>query len=84
MAVPTAVSASQEARIHYQSMLNGPAGTPPPGVVSNFDNPSNLNVYIYLTLSLCMVFGTFVLVTRMYTKVVLLHVVGYEDCKYSS
>ena len=84
MAVQTAPATSQQVQIENQMLLNGPAGTPPAGVISNFDNPPNLDVYIYLTLSLCLVLASFAFFARMYTKMVLLHSVGYEDCKCSS
>ena len=83
MAVQTAASTSQQAQIEYQMLLNGPAGTPPAGVISNFENPPNLDVYLHLMLSLCMVFASLALFIRMYTKILLLRSVGYEDCRCS-
>ena len=65
-------------------LLNGPAGTPPVGVVPNFASPSNLHVYINLSLSLCFAFATLAFFTRMYTRIVLLRSVGYDDCRCSN
>ena len=84
VAVQTAASTSQQVQMDYQQLLNGPAGPPPAGVISNFDNPPNLNVYLFLTLSLCLVFASLAFFARMFTKMVLLRSIGYEDCKCSS
>ena len=84
MAVQIAPSSSQQVQTENQMLLNGPALTPPPGVISNFHNPPNLDVYIHLTLTLCLVLASLAFFTRMYTKMVLLRFVGYEDCKCSA
>ena len=83
MAVQTAPSTSQQVQLEYQMLLNGPARTPPAGLISNFDNPPDLDVYLNLTMSLCLVFASLAVFARMYTKIILLHTVGYEDCKCS-
>ena len=83
MAVQTASSTSQQVQIEYQ-ILNGPAGTPPAGVISNFDNPPNLDVYLNLTLILCLILASLAVFTRMYTKILLVRSVGYEDCECSN
>ena len=84
MAFQTATSTAQQSQMEYQMLLNGPAGTPPAGVVPNFASPPNLHVYINLTLSLCFGFATLACFTRMYTRAVLVRSVGYDDCKCSS
>ena len=84
MAVQTASSTSQQVQIEHQMLLNGPAGTPPAGVISNFENPPNLDVYLYLTLSLCLAFTSLAVCARIYTKILLLRSVRYEDCKCSN
>ena len=65
-------------------LLNGPAGTPPAGVVPNFATPPNLHVYINLTLTLCFIFATLACIIRMYTRMVLVRSVGYDDCRCSN
>ena len=84
MAFHTSSSTSQQGQMEYEMLLNGPAGTPPAGVVPNFASPPNLHVYINLTLILCFILATLACFTRMYTRMVLLRSVGYDDCKYSS
>ena len=70
--------------MEYQMLLNGPAGTPPAGVIPNFASPPNLHVCIDVTLSLCVIFASLACFIRMYTRMVLLRSVGYDDCKCSS
>ena len=69
--------------MEYQMLLDGPAGTPPAGVVPNFASPPNLHIYINLTISLCFIFATLACFIRMYTRMVLLRSVGYDDCECS-
>ncbi|KAK4225660.1 hypothetical protein QBC38DRAFT_368230 [Podospora fimiseda] len=45
-----------------------PATDPPPGKVSNFDDPPNFNAVAYFTLSLALALSTFVLVLRIYSR----------------
>ena len=78
MTSPTA----DQAQAALQSLLNGPAGMPPPGVIPNFDNPPNLHVPFYIIASLTLSFATFAVIIRIYTKYFLLRSMGYEDCKY--
>lgn len=75
----TALSSEQ-----LQMVLDGPAESPPAGIVPNFKNPANLNALIALTTTLCMTFGTLAVLIRMYTKVFLIRSLAYEDCKLSS
>lgn len=63
-----------------QTLLNGPAGTPPAGVVPNFQDPPNLNAFLILTLTLVLTFGSLAVLMRMYTKLFIIRSVAYEDC----
>ena len=64
-----------------QSLLNGPAGTPPVGVIPNFNDPANLDAYVILTISVCMFLATVVVLLRMYTKLYITRSLAKEDCK---
>ena len=67
------------AKVH--GLLNGPAGTPPPGLLPNFQDPPNLNSALIFTVTICMAVATVVVVMRMYTKLFLIRSVAYEDCE---
>ena len=58
--------------------------TPPAGVLPNFHHPANLDVYVILTITLCIAFATLAVLLRMYTKVFILRVLAWEDCECSS
>ena len=64
-----------------QRLLQGPAGPPPAGVVSNFDDPPNHHNILYVTAALTLGFATCAISIRIYTKLFLLRSVGYEDRK---
>ena len=76
MSTPASQPSSQE----LEAFLNGPAGPPPPGVRPNFDDPANLNNFVILTLTLCLVFSSLTVFMRTYTKLFILRSWGYEDC----
>ncbi len=63
-----------------EAHLNGPAMAPPPGLHSNFKDPSNLKVYFIITLVFCTTFSTVAVLVRMYTKIFLIRKVLVEDC----
>ena len=58
-----------------------PAAMPPPGVVPNFDNPSNLNNYIMTTMVVCVTCCTLAVGMRVYTKLFLIRCMSYDDCE---
>ena len=53
---------------------------PPPGMHSNFVNPSNLKVEGYILVTFCLTVSTLVVGMRMWTKARLLRRVVLEDC----
>ena len=57
--------------------------SPPAGVVPNFHNSPNLDVYVALTITLCVAFATLAVLLRMYTKVFILRVLAWEDCEFN-
>lgn len=73
-------SSTSEQQIKSATLLNGPAGTPPAGVQSNFDNPANLNTIIYLTKTIALTLTTVAIFIRIYTRHVIIRSLGYDDC----
>jgi hypothetical protein len=60
--------------------LNGPAMDPPPGMNSNFVNPSDLKTETLILVTFCLAASTFVVAMRMWTKTRLINKVVLEDC----
>ncbi|KAI1125091.1 hypothetical protein F5Y10DRAFT_247856 [Nemania abortiva] len=51
--------------------LEGPASSPPPGRVSNFDNPQNLNTLVHAVLVVVLIITSIVVILRVYSRIVL-------------
>lgn len=64
-----------------QLWLSQPAGKPPAGVTSNFDNPPNLDTAVFLTVILLNSIAILATAIRIYTKVFLIRSLAHEDCK---
>ncbi|KAM0803966.1 hypothetical protein BDR22DRAFT_886260 [Usnea florida] len=79
MASPTNATSSEQAQASLRGLLEGPAMSPPTGVIPNFHDPPNLDAFVALTISLCIGFGTLAVALRMYTKVFILRVLAWED-----
>ncbi len=62
-------------------LLNGPAMSPPPGVIPNFVDPPNLNSYWVLSLTLSLTFSTLFVLMRMYTRLFISRVTSWDDCE---
>lgn len=58
--------------------------SPPAGVISNFHDPPNLDVFVILTIVLCATFATLAVLLRMYTKIFIIRALAWEDCKLTS
>lgn len=66
----------------YSEYANLPAGTPPQGVVANFDNNSPSRAHeLYIWSSICITVAAILLALRMYAKLVVMHSPGWDDCK---
>ena len=65
----------------YSKYANLPAGTPPPGVVANFDNPPSRAHELYIGMGICITVAAVLLALRMYAKLVVTHTSGWDDCK---
>lgn len=79
MASSTTAMTPEQAQAALRTLLEGPAMSPPAGVIPNFYHAPNLDVFVVLTLTLCVTFGTLAVVLRMYTKVFILRVLAWED-----
>jgi hypothetical protein len=77
MATPSTTLSPEELQI----LLNGPAATPPAGVVPNFDDPPTLDAIIIPILTLCLTLATLAVLARAYTKLFIIRSIAYEDCK---
>lgn len=75
-----ASSTLEQAQAEHESLLNGPADTPPGGVPV-FDNPPNLDYLVHLTVILCVLSTSLAVFIRMYTRHALLRSLGYDDCE---
>ncbi|KAI5861303.1 hypothetical protein GGS23DRAFT_606225 [Durotheca rogersii] len=62
-----------------EALLNGPALTPPPGVIPNFDNPPNLNHISSVAIPVCLVATSLAFLLRTYTRVVILKKIQLPD-----
>lgn len=77
----TASSSSGQGQAQLEALLNGPAATPSPGILPNFDNPPNLNISIHLSAAICIPLASLAVLIRLYTKCFILRSIGYDDCK---
>lgn len=72
---------SDQLQEELEALLNGPAGTPPVGTQPTFSNPPNLDTISYLTTAMALALTTLAVFIRIYTRRVLLHSLGYDDCE---
>lgn len=79
MATPSPYQSPEQMKAE---LLNGPAAKPPSGVVPNFVDPTTLNAAVITVVSICLMIGTFAVLIRSYTKLVLIKSIAYEDCKF--
>ena len=71
----------EQVQAALRTLLEGPAMSPPPGILPDFHNPPNLNIFVALTITLCVTFATVAVLLRMYTKVFILRALAWEDCR---
>ena len=67
-------------RMPQRVRLSDPAMPPPPGMPSNFVNPSNLKTEGAILVGFCLTVSTLVVCMRIWTKTRLLRKVVLEDC----
>ena len=54
---------------------------PPPGVTPNFAHPESRGYRISITLIVCLVLCTGVVLLRLYTRYFITRMIGVDDCK---
>lgn len=63
-------------------MSSTPAAQPPEGQVANFDNPETSYRIVGMVLAIVgMVIMSSIMILRMYTKTILIHLFGIDDGK---
>lgn len=66
---------------YYSEYANLPAGTPPPGVVANLDNPPSRALDLYIGMGICIAVTAVLLALRLYAKFIVTHSPGWDDCE---
>lgn len=64
-----------------EQILNGPALSPPEGVIPNFSHPENHNASGLSALAICFTFASLIVPLRVYSKVFCSRKVFFEDGK---
>ena len=60
-----------------------PGATPPDGVLPNFVNPATRDTEIYVVIGVCMGIMLIFVTLRLYVKLVVTHMWGWDDGAYS-
>ena len=55
---------------------------PPPGVRPNFEHPESDGYRLVVVTVIFLLLASFVLSLRIYTRRIIVHAIGYDDCKY--
>lgn len=63
-----------------EAILNGPALTPPDGVVSDFDNPANHNAEALAVAAVCISLALVAACLRAYSRIFVAKKLQLEDC----
>lgn len=79
MSLPAEITTPEQ----LKTFLSGPAGAPPAGIATNFEDPPNLSVFVILTVVLAEAAGSLAVLLRIYTKLFIIRSTAYEDCKSS-
>ena len=82
MTTSTVGTSPTQVQAELRTLLEGPAMSPPAGVIPDFDHAPNLDIYVIVTITLCTIFATLAVLLRMYTKVFILRVLAWEDCRF--
>ncbi|KAI3330224.1 hypothetical protein F4824DRAFT_344989 [Ustulina deusta] len=62
-----------------EAILNAPAHVPPPGVMSNLENPPNSNDLVLTVIIICLTSSTIASLVRAYSRIFVLQNVSCED-----
>lgn len=64
----------------FGNTLDGPALQPPSGIIPNFDNPPNRNIYAHVALALGVSLASLFALLRAYARLFYLKKVHIADC----
>lgn len=65
-----------------EQLLEGPGLEPPPGVLPNFVHPQSQTGANLACNILCLTLATICVAIRLYTRFVITHSHGWEDCEF--
>lgn len=65
----------------FYDYTNIAAGRPPPGVISNFDNPPTQATILYVGVGICLGVTLTFLLLRIYVKLAVTRAWGWDDGK---
>lgn len=60
--------------------MDQPGLDPPPGVIPNLSDAYTIQPYVVLTITICIIVTTSLVIARMYTKYRIVKNLGWEDC----
>ena len=60
---------------------NLPAGTPPAGVIPNFDHPHSRAFEVRTGMGICIGITSVLVLLRVYVKLAVTHLWGWDDCE---
>lgn len=66
-----------------QRLLEGAAGSPPPGIIPNSTSGPNFQVFNKLSMGFCVTLAAIAVLLRMYTKTFIIKSLALEDCEYA-
>ena len=72
--------AQQTSPVDYANL---PAGSPPPGVLPNFEHPDSRATEVYVAIGICMSITLIFIILRLYVKLCVTHLWGWDDGKLS-
>ena len=58
-----------------------PVGAPPPGIRPNFDHGESRAIEAYVAMGICIGLTTIFVALRVYVKLAVTHMWGWDDCK---
>lgn len=75
--------AAMAQRMDPSYYANLPAGSPPPGVIPNFDHPQSRAFEVHTGMGICIGVTSVLVLLRVYVKLAVTHMWGWDDCESS-
>lgn len=63
-------------------LLEGPSAAPPPGIISQLDNPPNQKTVTEFLPSISIALATVAVAMRVYSRIFVTQKFGLSDCEY--